>query len=333
MTSEGDGNPGKVPIQQINNGVNSGKLQSLIQTYNYYLQMIRDVTGLNEARDASTPDRDALVGVQKLAAANSNTATRHILQSMLYLTAESAECLSLRISDIIEYSPTRDAFIRALGAHNVATLKEMQNLHLYDFGIFIELLPDEEEKALLENNIQAALQQQTIDLDDAIDLRNVRNVKLANQLLKVKRKKKTERDQAMQQQNMQAQSQANAQAQQVAAQAEAQKSQAKAQAEASLEQTKNQLKIQFLQQEVQSKKELMQFEFELNKQLEGMKLQTDGDKEEKRENRKDLRVDRQAKHQMNMIEQRKQGDVDKKFESSGNDILTGGAGIDKFSPL
>ena len=333
LTSEGDGNPGKVPIQQINNGVNSGKLQSLIQTYNYYLQMIRDVTGLNEARDASTPDRDALVGVQKLAAANSNTATRHILQSMLYLTAESAECLSLRISDIIEYSPTRDAFIRALGAHNVATLKEMQNLHLYDFGIFIELLPDEEEKALLENNIQAALQQQTIDLDDAIDLRNVRNVKLANQLLKVKRKKKTERDQAMQQQNMQAQSQANAQAQQVAAQAEAQKSQAKAQAEASLEQTKNQLKIQFLQQEVQSKKELMQFEFELNKQLEGMKLQTDGDKEEKRENRKDLRVDRQAKHQMNMIEQRKQGDVDKKFESSGNDILTGGAGIDKFSPL
>ena len=333
LTSEGDGNPGKVPIQQINNGVNSGKLQSLIQTYNYYLQMIRDVTGLNEARDASTPSRDALVGVQKLAAANSNTATRHILQSMLYLTAESAECLSLRISDIIEYSPTRDAFIRALGAHNVATLKEMQNLHLYDFGIFIELLPDEEEKALLENNIQAALQQQTIDLDDAIDFRNVRNVKLANQLLKVKRKKKTERDQAMQQQNMQAQSQANAQAQQVAAQAEAQKSQAKAQAEASLEQTKNQLKIQFLQQEVQSKKELMQFEFELNKQLEGMKLQTDGDKEEKRENRKDLRVDRQAKHQMNMIEQRKQGDVDKKFESSGNDILTGGAGIDKFSPL
>jgi hypothetical protein len=295
--------------------------------------MIRDTTGLNEARDAATPDKNALVGVQKLAAANSNTATRHILQSMLYLTAEVAECMSLRISDVVEYSPTKDAFIRAIGAHNVATLEELKSIHLYDFGIFIELLPDEEEKQILENNIQVALSQQMIDLDDAIDLRAVRNIKLANQLLKVKRKAKASRDQAMQQQNIQAQAQANAQAQQVAAQAETQKSQAKAQAEAQLEQTRNQLKTQYLQAEVQAKKELMQFEFNLNSQLEGMRQDTDKEKEDKRETRKDLRVDRQAKHQMNMIEQRKQGDVDKKFESSGNDIVTGGAGIEKFSPL
>ena len=160
FTGDGDQNPGKVPIQQINNGVNGGKIKRLIQTYNYYLQMIRDTTGLNEARDAATPDKNALVGVQKLAAANSNTATRHILQSMLFVTAEVAECLSLRISDIIEYSPTKEAFIQAIGAHNVATLEEMAELHLHDFGIFIELLPDEEEKALLENNIQAAIAQQ-----------------------------------------------------------------------------------------------------------------------------------------------------------------------------
>jgi len=330
FTGDGDQNPGKVPIQQINNGVNGGKIQSLIQTYNYYLQMIRDTTGLNEARDAATPDKNALVGVQKLAAANSNTATRHILQSMLFVTAEVAECLSLRISDIVEYSPTKDAFIQAIGAHNVATLEEMAELHLHDFGIFIELLPDEEEKALLENNIQAAIAQQSIDLDDAIDLRNVRNVKLANQLLKVKRKAKAQRDQQMQQQNMQAQAQANAQQQQAAAQAEAQKHQSKTQAEAQLEQTKNQLQIQFLQAEVQAKKELMQYEFELNSQLEGMKQDTDKEKEDKREDRKDMRVDRQANHQMNMIEQRKQGDADKKFESSGNDILSGDAGMRKF---
>ena len=330
FTGDGDQNPGKVPIQQINNGVNGGKIQSLIQTYNYYLQMIRDTTGLNEARDAATPDKNALVGVQKLAAANSNTATRHILQSMLFVTAEVAECLSLRISDIIEYSPTKEAFIQAIGAHNVATLEEMAELHLHDFGIFIELLPDEEEKALLENNIQAAIAQQSIDLDDAIDLRNVRNVKLANQLLKVKRKAKAQRDQQMQQQNMAAQAQANAQQQQAAAQAEAQKHQSKTQAEAQLEQTKNQLQIQFLQAEVQAKKELMQYEFELNSQLEGMKKETDEEKENKREDRKDMRVDRQASHQMNMIEQRKQGDTDKKFESSGNDILSGDAGMRKF---
>tara|TARA_R110000851_G_scaffold5053_3_gene21112 strand:- start:1671 stop:4079 length:2409 start_codon:yes stop_codon:yes gene_type:complete len=332
MTSDGDGNPGKVPIQQIQSGGGGNKIQSLISTYNYYLQMIRDTTGLNEARDAATPDKNALVGVQKLAAANSNTATRHILQSMLYLTAEVAECMSLRISDIVEYSPTKEAFIQAIGAHNVATLEELTDLHLYDFGIFIELLPDEEEKAMLENNIQAAIAQQSIDLDDAIDLRSVRNVKLANQLLKVKRKAKASRDQQMQQQNIQAQAQANAQTQQVAAQAEAQKHQSKTQAEAQLEQTKNQLKIQYLQQEVNAKKELMQFEFNLNSQLEEVRQVTDVKKEDKREDRKDTRVDRQATHQMNMIEQRKQGDADKKFESSGNDIITGKIGLDKFTP-
>tara|TARA_Y100001938_G_scaffold87553_1_gene119927 strand:+ start:307 stop:2703 length:2397 start_codon:yes stop_codon:yes gene_type:complete len=330
FTSEGDPNPGKVPITQINNGVNSGKLQSLITTYNYYLQMIRDVTGLNEARDASTPDRNALVGVQKMAAANSNTATRHILQSMLYITAEVAECLSLRISDIIEYSPTKEAFIHAIGVHNVATLDELRNLHLYDFGIFIELLPDEEEKAILENNIQVALSQQSIDLDDAIDLRNVRNIKLANELLKVKRRRKIARDQQIQQQNIQAQSQANQQAQQAAAQAEVQKNQAKTQAEAQLEQTKGQLKIQYLREEATVKKELMAYEFELNSQLKGMEREITERNETKREDRKDARVDRQASHQKEMIDQRNRGDSLNKFESSGNDIVTGDAGIDQF---
>ena len=327
FTGDGDQNPGKVPIQQIQSSAGGNKIQSLITTYNYYLQMIRDVTGLNEARDGSTPDKNALVGVQKLAAANSNTATRHVLQSMLYLTAEVAECLSLRISDIVEYSPTRNAFIQAIGAHNVATLEELKGLHLYDFGIFIELLPDDEEKQMLENNIQVALAQKMIDLDDAIDLRSVRNIKLANQLLKVKRKKKLARDQAMQQQNIQAQSQANQQAQQAAAQAEVQKNQAKVQAESQLEEAKNKLKIQYLEKEAEVKKELMRLEFELNNEIQGVKKEIDDKREEVRENRKDQRVDKQAGYQMNMIDQRKQSDSVKKFESSGNDIVTGDAGL------
>ena len=330
FTSEGDANPAKVPIQQIQNNSGSNKMQSLIQTYNYYLQMIRDVTGLNEARDGSMPDKNALVGVQKLAAANSNTATRHILQAMLYLTAQSAECLSLRIADIIEYSPTRDAFIQAIGAHNVATLDEMKNLHLYDFGIFIELMPDEEEKALLENNIQQALSQQSIDLDDAIDLRNVRSVKLANQLLKIKRRKKREDDQRIQQENIEAQARANAQQQQVAADAEVRKNEAISQSQAQLEQTKTDMKVKFLKEEALVKKELMQFEFELNSKLEGMKNRVNSQVESKKEDRRDARVDRQAQHQKQMIDQRNQGESFKKFESSGNDIVTGGAGLDKF---
>ena len=268
FTGDGDQNPGAIPIKEISNGAGAGnKLQALIGNYNYYLQMIRDVTGLNEARDASVPDPKSLVGVQKLAAANSNVATRHILLSSMYLTSEVAEALSLRISDILEYSPTADAFVQAIGAHNVATLKEMSELYLYDFGIFLELEPDEEEKQLLENNIQTALAQQLIDLDDAIDIREIRNLKLANQLLKIKRKKKQERDQKIQQENAKAQADANAQAQQAIAQAEMQKNQAKAQADTQLEQVRSQSKLTHLQEEVRLKKELMQFEFDLNQKL------------------------------------------------------------------
>ena len=257
FTQEGDMNPGKVPIQPLQTGAGGQKLQTLIQTYNYYLQMIRDVTGLNEARDGSSPDSRALVGVQKLAAANSNTATRHILDAGLFLTADTAEGLSLRISDILEYSPSREAFIQKIGGFNVATLSELTELHLYDFGIMLELSPDDEEKGMLENNIQTALSAGLIDLEDAIDIREVKNLKLANQLLKLRRKKKLERDQQMQQENIQAQAQANAQAQQVAAQAEVQKDQALFQTKAQLEQMKAQIDKQKMQQEVELKKELM----------------------------------------------------------------------------
>ena len=328
FTSDGDRNPGNTPISQIQNGSGSNKVQSLIQTYNYYLQMIRDVTGLNEARDASTPDKNTLVGIQKLAAANSNTATRHILQSSLLLASESAEALSLRISDIIEYSPTRDAFIQSIGAHNVATLEDMKELHLYDFGIFIELMPDEEEKQMLENNIQQALSQGTLDLDDAIDLRDVRNVKLANQLLKIRRQKKQEKEQQLQQENMQAQAQANQQAQEAAAQAEIQKNQAKAQIDSQFEREKNQMKIEYLKQEALVKKELMDHEFQINMQLKNMDNEVLDKRETQKENRIDQREDTKAQNQQAI----KKGETLKKFESSGNDVVGGGIGLNQFDP-
>ena len=331
-TSEGDMNPGKVPIQEITSGSGGNKMQALIGNYNYYLQMIRDVTGLNEARDGSTPDKNALVGIQKIAAANSNTATRHILQAGLYLTTEVAECLSLRISDVIEYSPTKDAFIQAIGAANVATLEEMSELHLYDFGIFIELLPDEEEKAMLENNIQVALQTQSIDLEDAIDLREIRNVKLANQLLKIRRKKKLELDRETQKQNMEQQSQVNQQASAAAAQAEIQKNQALAQTTMQLEQTKSQLKLQQQQQEVELKKQLMKIEFEYNMQLKTAESQNVSNREGIREDRKDKRTKIQATQQSELIDQRNSGGTPKNFESSGNDILSGDFNLNSFDP-
>jgi len=332
FTSEGDMNPGKVPIQEIQSGSGGQKMQSLIGTYNYYMQMIRDATGLNEARDGSMPDKNALVGIQKLAAANSNTATRHILQAGLFLTSETAECLSLRISDIIEYSPTKDAFIQAIGAHNVATLTEMAELHLYDFGIFIELTPDDEEKAMLENNIQVAVAQGGIDLEDAIDLREIKNIKLANQLLKIRRKQKQERDQAMQQQNIQAQSQANIQAQQAAAQTEMQKQQIMTQSQGQLEQMKAQLEAQKQAQEVEYKKQLMQLEFEMNMRLRSMEAETARSKETQKEDRKDERTKIQATQQSEMIDQRNNQKPPKNFESASNDILGGGFDLGSFDP-
>ena len=332
FTSDGDMNPGKIPIQEITSGSGGNKMQSLIGNYNYYLQMIRDVTGLNEARDGSTPDKNALVGVQKLAAANSNTATRHILQAGLFLTSQTAECLSLRISDVIEYSPTKDAFIQAIGTHNVATLKEMSQLHLYDFGIFLELTPDEEEKAMLENNIQMALQQQNIELEDAIDLRMINNIKLANQLLKIRRKKKQERDRQLQLENIQAQTQSNTQSAEAAAQMEMKKDQALTQTKIQLEQMKAQLNSQKMMQEVAHKKELMELEFQMNMRLKGVEVDGVKTREKEKEDRKDERTKIQATQQSEMIEQRNSGKPPKNFESSGNDILGGGFDLGAFDP-
>jgi hypothetical protein len=321
-----------VPIQEITSGAGGNKLAALINTYNYYLQMIRDVTGLNEARDGSTPDSRALVGVQKMAAANSNTATRHILNAGLFLTADLCEGLSLRISDIIEYSPTAEAFIHKIGNQNVAVLSEMSNLHLHDFGIFIELQPDEEEKAVLENNIQAAVGNGLIDLADAIDLRDIKNIKLANQLLKIRRKEKLALDQQMQQQNIQAQAQANAQAQEVAAAAEVQKNQALTQQKIALEQAKAQIDNQKLMQEASLKKELMQLEFQMNMRLKGVEVEGRKKELSEKEDRKDQRTELQATQQSELINQRKNNLPPKNFESSGNDILSGDFDLGSFDP-
>jgi len=331
MTQDGDMNRGSIPIRELNTNGGGNKISALISTYNYYLQMMRDVTGLNEARDGSMPDKNALVGLQKLAAANSNTATRHLLQSSLYITLSMAECIAMRISDVIEYSPTKESFVKSLGKFNVSTLQEMSKLYLHDFGIFLELAPDEEEKAMLENNIQVALQSGQIFLEDAIDIREVRNIKLANQLLKIRRKKKQDLDQQQAQANIQAQSQANAQAAQAAAAADLQKQQALTESKAQLEQIKSQLEIAKLEREAAIKKELMQYEFEINKQLQDAQLAIAKNKDKFKEDRKDERTKIQATQQSELINQRKTDAPPKNFESSGMDTL-GGFGLEQFEP-
>ena len=331
MTQDGEFNNGRVPIQELRAGSGGSKIQSLIQSYNYYLQMMRDVTGLNEARDGSTPDRNALVGLQKLAAANSNTATRHILQAGLYLTLKTAEAISLRISDILEFSNTKNSFIQSLGKIDVATLTEIKELHIHDFGIFLELSPDEEEKQLLENNIQMAISQKQIELEDAIDVREIKNLKLANQLLKLRRKQKFGRDRQIQMENIQAQSQANAQSAQAGAAAEIQKQQGIAESKVQIAQAQSQFDIAKLEREAEIKKELMEYEFQLNMRLKEKDNQVINNKEKYKEDRKDERTKIQASQQSELIDQRKSGKPPKNFESAGFDNL-GGFGLEQFEP-
>ena len=331
MTQDGEYNHSRMPVQELQSSSGGQKIASLIQSYNYYLQMMRDVTGLNEARDGSMPDKNALVGLQKIAAANSNTATRHVLQAGLYLTLKTAEAISLRVADVLEYGNVAQAFVNGVGKFNVASLKELTELHLHDFGIFLELAPDEEEKALLENNIQMALQQQAIELEDAIDVREVKNLKLANQLLKLRRKKKLDRDRQIQLENIQAQTQSNTQAAQAAAELDMRKEQMITQSKAQLTEVEYGFEIQKMQQEAELKKQLMIHEFELNMRLKQMENQVINKKEEYKEDRKDKRTKIQATQQSELINQRQTGKPPKDFESAGFDAL-GGFGLEQFEP-
>ena len=331
LTQDGDPNRGKVPIQELQSSSANAKIQSLIQTYQYYLQMIRDVTGLNEARDGSVPDKDSLVGLQKMAANASNIATKHILDASLYLTLRACENISLRAADMIEFALTNNALKNSIGKFNVATLKEIEDLHLYDFGLFLDLEPDEEERAMIEQNIQMALQQNQIYLEDAIDIREIRNTSLANQVLKYRRIQKQKQDQEAQQAQIQAQAQANAETAEKAAMAEVQKQQALAQTEIQIEQAKSQFEIQRMEQESLIKKQLMAEEFQYQLQLAQMETQGKQAKEKEIEDRKDKRTKIQASQQSQMISQRQNDTLPTDFESAGNDDL-GGFGLEQFGP-
>jgi len=309
MTTEGDQNPGKVPIQELVKSDGGNKVNSLINTYQYYLQMIRDVTGLNEARDGSVPNSDSLVGLQKLAAAASNTATKHILNSYLYLTVRTCENIVLRTADSIEFELTEEALKNSISTWNVGQLQDLSEIHLYDFGLFMDLVPDEQEKEQLEMNIQTALQSGSINLEDAIDIRQINNLKLANQMIKLKRKKASEAEQAASQANIAAQGQANAQASNAAAMAEVQKQQAILDTKLKFEKGKSGFDIERMRVEAQIKRELMELEFTYNKELGEQKLGLESDREKQIEERKDKRA-RIVGTQQSAIANQKQNKLD-----------------------
>ena len=321
LTQEGELNRGKVPVQELATGSGQAKIQSLISTYNYYLQMIRDVTGLNEARDGTLSDKDTLVGLQKLAAQASNIATRHINNASLYLTLRICENISKKVSDMLDFPLTANALKNSITAFNTITLEQIDKLNLHDFGIFLDLEPDEEEKAQLEQNIQVALSSGGIDLEDAIDIRQIRNLKLANQMLKQKRKRKLARERQMQMEMNQQQAQANSQASQAAAEAEVQKQQALTSEKVNFEQAKSQFEIQRMQTEAEIKRQLMAEEFNYQLQLEQLKTQRETDREKQIEDRKDKRTRIAGTQQSQMISQRKNDSLPINFEQQGGNFM------------
>tara|TARA_R100000951_G_scaffold75828_1_gene63938 strand:+ start:1413 stop:3860 length:2448 start_codon:yes stop_codon:yes gene_type:complete len=313
-TEDGEFNNARVPIQELTSSGSNAKIASLINMYNYQLGMIRAVTGVNEARDGSAPDQYALVGIQKLAALNSNTATKHIVQSGLFITRKLCQALSYRLSDILQFSEFADDFAKMIGKNNLKILNDIRDLHLHDFGIFIELEPDEEEKALLEQNIQQSIQAQKIDLDDAIDIRQVNNLTLANTLLKIKKQRKEQEDMKKQQSTIQMQTQSNVQSAQAASQSRMQESQMKLQGESQLEQLKSKLELQKIQQEAEIQKQMLQLKYQFEFQLKQMDSENFQNKESFKEDRKDKRTEKQATQQSKMIAQRKENLPPTNFE-------------------
>ena len=245
-----------MPIQELENGIGRD-FNTLIGVYNHNMQMIRDVTGVNEARDASQPSSEALVGVQKLALLASNNATRDVNDAYLNVTKRISQCISMRMQDLINYKGLHSMYSNVIGDTAMHSIDMMKKLSIHEFGITLDVAPSEEEKQLMEQNIQASLAQKELRLEDAIMIRSVRNIKMANQMLILRREKYR---QEQEQQARQA-SEQNAQLQQQSAQQASQLKQQEMQAEMQIEQARVQAKAE-------AEMELKRLEFELKEQFE-----------------------------------------------------------------
>ncbi len=291
------------PVRQIDNSIRN--INELIALYNHYLRMIRDATGINEVVDGSTPKGEALVGVNQMAMAAANNALYDVTNASMILYRKVCEdilkCLQILPSQSVLYN----VYEKAIGKTNMEVLNSFKDLPMYNFGIRVLSDLSDRDRQYLEQNIQIALGQREIDLEDAIAIRNIKDVDQAERLLIIRRKKRIAKQQEMQQMNIQAQAQANAQASQVAAQAEVQKQQALVQLEMQKKQMEYQLKSQLAQLEHQMRMELEKMKGEFGVMEQQIESRVASDKEAMKEDRKDGRVKKQAVEQSKLISQRK----------------------------
>ena len=309
------------PVRPLDNTIRN--INELIGLYNHYLRMIRDATGINEAMDGSTPKSEALVGVREQAIAGGNNAIYDVTHSsmMLYkrVVEDVVKCLQILPGD----SPLYSIYENAVGATNMGVITSFAELPMYNFGVVVKKQMDDKDRAYLEQNIQIALSQKEIDIEDAIAIRQLRDVDQAERLLVVRRKKRIKQQMEQAQANSQAQAQANIQTAQAASQAKAQEMQIKAQLDMRVEEMKAQLEAQRMQMEHEMRKEV-----ELIRAQATLGFRTE-DQEFKqklevlKEDRKDERVDKQATKQSKLISQRqgRRGELEESESVNVNDLL------------
>lgn len=290
------------PIREINNSIRN--INELISLYNHYLRMIRDATGINEVVDGTTPKGEALVGVNQMAVSASNNALYDITNSaMIYyrrVCEDIVKCLQILPSESVLYQ----VYEKAIGKTNMSVLNSFKDLPMYNFGVRVLSDLSDADRQYLEQNIQIALSQKEIDLEDAIAIRNIKDIDQAERLLIIRRKKRMAQQQAMQQANIQAQSQANAQAAQAGMQAEVQKEQVLAQLEMQKKQMEFEMKAQLAQMEHQMRMEMEKLKGEYGIAEQQIESRVKNSAETMKEDRKDERVKKQAVEQSKLLSQR-----------------------------
>jgi hypothetical protein len=306
------------PVREIGNSIRN--INELIGLYNHYLRMIRDTTGINEMMDASTPKGDTLVGVQQQAIAAGNNAIYDITNASMILYKKVCEDIVKCIQILPVESVLYRIYENAIGKENMSVLSSFNELPMYNFGVQVVKEMEDQDRAYLEQNIQMSLQQKELDIEDAIAIRNMKDVNQAERLLVVRRKKRMAKQQEIAMQNSQMQAQQAQQAAQVASQAKMQEMQMEAQLEAQQLQLKNQLEAQLEQVKHQFRKEI-----ELIKAQATLGFRTeDQEFKEKlevlKEDRKDERVKKQSSEQSKLLSQRqgKRGELPEAGDSVDN---------------
>ncbi len=306
------------PVREIGNSIRN--INELIGLYNHYLRMIRDTTGINEVVDASTPKGDALVGVQQQAIAASNNATYDVTNAAMILYKRVCEDVVKCVQILPPESVIFQAYENAIGSTNMSVLTSFSDLPMYNFGVKVMKDMEDKDKQFLEQNIQIALGQKELDLEDAMAVRALKDVTQAERLLILRRSKRAEKQQQIALQNSQMQSQQAQQAAQAKAQEKVQEVQLKAEVDAKMIELKTQSELAILQAKHQMEKEIEMIKLQrFNQEKEG-DFQMRKAIETQKDDRKDNRVKKQAVEQSKLISQR-DGKRPELEEQQGTNIL------------